>query len=351
MNTRSRLLRSALYAMYGSGLFRLAPRSMSGVGVIFMLHRVRPAEDLAGFAPNALLEITPGYLNSVLSCVKALGYDFVSLDEARRRLENRLFDRKFAAFTLDDGYRDNLEHAAPVFAAHHAPFTVYVSSGMCDGTLELWWAALEEVIRRTDHISFESAEVSIDMETETADQKNEAYETIYWPMRNADEMRQRDMIRNLCAAYGVDLLGLTREAALSWNEVRTLSEHAYASIGAHTADHFALSKLTEPEARHELTFGAQRIADETGIWPRHLAYPYGDTGSAGKREFEMARFLGFDTATTTRKGFITGRHGLALHSLPRLSLNGDYQDLRLLKVLMSGVPFAMAERLPAFDLV
>ena len=33
--------------------------------------------------------------------------------------------------------------------------------------------------------------------------------------------------------------------------------------------------------------------------------------------------------------------------LPRLSLNGNFQSLRILDVLMSGVPFAMAKALGA----
>ena len=50
------------------------------------------------------------------------------MDEAHRRLEEKNFARRFACFTLDDGYRDNRDHALPVFREFDAPCTVYAVS-------------------------------------------------------------------------------------------------------------------------------------------------------------------------------------------------------------------------------
>ena len=44
---------------------------------------------------------------------------------------------------------------------------------------------------------------------------------------------------------------------------------------------------------------------------------------------------------TTRKGLIHPRHASELTALPRVSLNGDYQKPRYVKVLLSGAPFAL----------
>lgn len=46
---------------------------------------------------------------------------------------------------------------------------------------------------------------------------------------------------------------------------------------------------------------------------------------------------------TTRKGLIRKSHAAAMTALPRLSLNGDYQDLHYLKVLLSGLPFELRD--------
>ncbi len=73
----------------------------------------------------------------------------------------------------------------------------------------------------------------------------------------------------------------------------------------------------------------------------HLAYPYGSAEAAGAREFRLAKELGYRTAVTTRKGLVYAEHGEHLTALPRVSLNGDYQDERYLRVFLTGAPFAV----------
>jgi peptidoglycan/xylan/chitin deacetylase (PgdA/CDA1 family) len=73
----------------------------------------------------------------------------------------------------------------------------------------------------------------------------------------------------------------------------------------------------------------------------HLAYPYGDKIAAGAREFALAQAAGFKTAVTTRPGMIFPESASHLTALPRVSLNGNYQDKRILPVLTSGAATAM----------
>ncbi len=124
--------RTALNTLYFSGASRLMEPLTRGVGLIYMLHRVQPARYEA-FQPNALLEVTPEFLEQTIVQTRAAGIEFVSSDVACERLENRDFSRRFAVMTLDDGYRDNMQHALPVFKKHDVPFTIYASSGITDG--------------------------------------------------------------------------------------------------------------------------------------------------------------------------------------------------------------------------
>jgi peptidoglycan/xylan/chitin deacetylase (PgdA/CDA1 family) len=78
-----------------------------------------------------------------------------------------------------------------------------------------------------------------------------------------------------------------------------------------------------------------------GRKPAHLAYPVGDPTSAGPREFRIAAELGFKTAVTTRPGVLFKAHRDHLTALPRISVNGEFQQQRYLKVLMSGAATAM----------
>ena len=55
----------------------------------------------------------------------------------------------------------------------------------------------------------------------------------------------------------------------------------------------------------------------------------------------LSRAAGFKTAVTTRPGMVFPESGLHLTALPRVSLNGNYQDVRILPVLTSGAATAM----------
>jgi peptidoglycan/xylan/chitin deacetylase (PgdA/CDA1 family) len=88
-----------------------------------------------------------------------------------------------------------------------------------------------------------------------------------------------------------------------------------------------------------------RVEAELGRPCRHFSYPYGDAGSAGEREFDVAARLGLLTAVTTRKGLVTGTACARPTALPRLSLNGHYQHMRYFKPLLAGAPFALVDAL------
>jgi peptidoglycan/xylan/chitin deacetylase (PgdA/CDA1 family) len=145
----------------------------------------------------------------------------------------------------------------------------------------------------------------------------------------------------LCVARGIDLKAICRAQAMNWDELRTIARDRLCTIGAHTVHHYALAKLSAEDALAEITGSVDRLETEIGRRPRFFAYPYGDQLSAGEREFDMARAAGMEAAVTTRKGLIFSGHRRHLTALPRVSINGGYQQLRYLDVLLSGTAFAL----------
>lgn len=333
-------LRAGMTALYYSGAPSLLGSFAQGIGLIYMLHQVRPASRRT-FSPNRILEVTPEFLEAVIRQVREADLDIVSLDEARDRIVARETSRRFACFTLDDGYRDNIEHAYPVFKTYGVPFTVYVPSDYPEGKGELWWLALEEVIERADQIEFVIDGHPDVLPLTTEEEKWAAYNRIYWWLRSVEEDEQRSFMKDLCRRNNVDIQALGDQLLMTWDEVRDLAEDPLVTIGAHTVGHYALAKLDADRARLEMARGADRLAEKLGFWPRHLSYPYGDPGSAGPREFRMAEELGFKTAVTTRKGLVFPEHTDHLMALPRVSLNGDFQSLKYTALYLTGAPFAL----------
>lgn len=341
-NLKTAMMKAAMAGLYHTGAHRLLAPYTQGVGLIFMLHQVRPEPPAPRpFAPNRILEVTPEFLEAVLDQVQEAELDVITLDEAVERLA-RGDSKRFVCFTFDDGYRDNFQYAYPMFKARGLPFTVYVPTNYPDGHGELWWLALEQsVAGAKDEIAVLRNGETWRLPTKSNADKERSFEEIYWWLRGLDERAQREAVRALAEAHGIDLDAQCRDLIMDWDELRTMAADPLVTIGAHTEDHYAVAKLTEHEAMSQMVGSADRIERELGVRPVHFAYPYGDPGSAGSRDFALAEKAGFKTAVTTRKGMLFPGHKEHLTALPRVSLNGDYQSLTYTALYLSGAPFAL----------
>ncbi|MYZ48488.1 polysaccharide deacetylase family protein [Propylenella binzhouense] len=302
--------------------------SRDGTSVAVTLHHVRP-DDPRPFDPNAHLSITPEFLDSFIASMKGNGWKFVTVDGLFEAAPETA-DRRIAV-TLDDGYRDNLEYALPVFRRHGCPFTIFVTPGYCDRTAELWWEALDRIIAGADVLEAVPGGPP-KLPLRTVAEKEAAFRV--WSgylTTELDEFAQRAAIRRVADDHGLDLAALAAELVMDFDEVRAIAADPLCRIGAHTMTHPALKRLPEEVARREMRESADRIEAEIGYRPTAFAFPYGYSAAAGPREAQLAEQEGFVASFTTRPGCIE-RDGRR-HGLPRISLNGKYQDPRLYPAL------------------
>ena len=346
---RSNVIRAGLGALYFTGAHHLLRPIFSGVGAIFMLHHVRPKRD-AEFQPNRHLEVAPEFLRAMLAHLRSRGIDIITIDELHQRMVERNFSRRFACFTLDDGYRDNRDFALPVMREFDAPLTVYVTSDFAEGIGRLWWIALEMAIARADMIDAKIGGAATRLDASTPAAKQAAFDRLHDRLRVLPgEHDVRREIAALCARYGVDETTISRDLCMSWDELKAFADDPLVSIGAHSVTHCNLAKQSEEIASQEMAASRARIEAALQRPVLHLAYPYGDRHAAGPREFALARAIGFKTAVTTRPGMLFPGSAGYLTALPRISLNGNYQDTRILSVLTSGAATAMWNRFRRVD--
>jgi peptidoglycan/xylan/chitin deacetylase (PgdA/CDA1 family) len=336
------IIRSGMETLYFSGMHQLMRPLLGGIGIILTLHHVRPARPEA-FQPNRLLEITPEFLEELLCQIKGMHLDAISLDEMHRRFIAGEFNRRFVCLTFDDGYKDLTRWAYPLLRKYEMPFAVYIATSFPDRLGELWWLALEAVIARNSCIG-----ALIDGKEQffacgTVSEKRELYDVFYDYLRRLkteDELRV--VVRDLCTRYRVDIASFCQELCMDWHEIVELAADPLVTIGAHTVNHKILKKVPDDSGvRAEMAMSRAVLEAALGKRPDHLAYPVGDATSAGPREFRIASELGFKTAVTTRPGVLFKVHRDHLTALPRISVNGEFQQQRYLKVLMSGAATAM----------
>ncbi|MCF3640164.1 polysaccharide deacetylase family protein [Rhizobium sp. TRM95111] len=348
---RSAVRQRLRHAVITGGLefARLAGRaglmtSARGNGAIFTLHHVRP-KAVQAFEPNAHLEITPAFLDEAIVHLAEEGYQFVALHDLPARMAIARPEERFAAFTLDDGYRNNALHAQPVFTRHKVPFTVFVAGGFACRTHSIWWETLTELLRGLAHIEFDFGAGPVVLPLASPFQKQAAFNRFAaFVHAGSDEASAIARLDEIAARNGIDPLLITERLVLREPELKSLALNPLATLGAHTISHRALARLPDDEARREMRDSADRVEAMIGRRPDTFAYPYGDDAAVSPREHRLAAELGFRVAVTTLPGTLSQASFDRPTALPRISLNGLYQKRKYVEALASGIPFRLMRR-------
>lgn len=314
---------------------------LRGRGVIFTLHHVRPP-DPRPFQPNRHLEITPEFLDASIVALRARGYRFIRLEDVPAALAEPDGAPPFAVFTLDDGFRNNRDHALPVFARHGVPFTIFVCKGLSERSHTMWWDTAAALIERRDRLTVCLPAGRLDLDCSTTARKLAAFSALAKLLMKGDETRGVAQLDAAANAAGINPHALVSELVMDHDELADLAHHPIVSYGAHTVSHRGLSALTDEELLREYNESADYVAAITGSRPLTFAYPYGDARSATKRTAGYADWAGFKLSVTTRPGTLHPGLMESPQLLPRISLNGFYQKRRYVEALASGLPSRLA---------
>ncbi len=314
-----------------------------GIGYILVLHRVCPPVPEPRIKDNAGMEMTPKKLEAVIQFFKDRDYEFISLDQLVERLSNRKNKRKFVVFTFDDGYADNYLHAYPVFKKHRVPFTIYVTTSFPDREAILWWYLLEDLLLEKNRIVIKTGTGEREFNCTGVNEKEETFRDIRSIIMNTSTNNYIETVTAIFEPHGIDVYRKTSELTLSWEQIALLSRDPLVTIGAHTVNHYTLSKLSPAEVKNEILQSKHRLENHLGKEVHHFAYPYGGKAEAGKREFDLVKECRFKTAVTARFAGIFPAHHQHLECLPRIFVPGEADD-HFLKQVVNGTLTGMANR-------
>ena len=307
-----------------------------GAGCILSLHRVVPESQRSTIRPNRALEISPESLRAILQWVRRRELEPLRLDEIRTRLGSPR-GSKFICFTFDDGYRDNLTEALPIFREFSFPFAVYVTTGFINRTASVWWYTLEEILKTGSPVRFSWKSTTHEWRTDSAEAREVAFAEIAELIRSQGAATRDELVKVICESSQVDPMKGTRELMMDWEELGKLAADYYVAIGAHSVGHHVFSSLNSDELEGELIDAKAELEAHLDKPIQHLAYPFGGRDAVSKREFEFARECDYITAVTTRNGNLFQEHAWHLQSLPRLGIDGNHEPLTLLRRMESGL--------------
>ena len=292
----------------------------SGMATIFMLHRVGDI-DHNKLPANENMKVSSTFLESFIQALLEQGYEIISLDRLYEILLAKKSVSKKVVFTFDDGYKDNLTLALPIFEKYNIPFTVYITTSFPDRRAILWWYGLEDILLSNKKITLNDGSF---YECESLIEKQKVFLAIRNKVLKLDQTNLSSLLENLFSNYKVDWHKYTHTLALSWEEILTLSTHSLVTIAGHTVNHYAFNQLTADQINDEILKANARLESKTNMRIEHFAYPFGSENEVGESEYRTVKNIKLKTATTTRRGNIHLQHAKHLYALPRIMLTEKF---------------------------
>jgi peptidoglycan/xylan/chitin deacetylase (PgdA/CDA1 family) len=232
------------------------------------------------------------------------------------------------AVTLDDGYVDNHDVAAPLLLRLGVPAAFYVVSEYVGTSRRFWWDRLAALLRDTPRRSLSLRDLMpqapafpAELPLRDAASRRAATDVLGAALRQLDPSQVEPTVDRLQAALDVDDRPLPGDRLMDWGQVRHLAAQGF-EIGAHSADHLNLAFLGAPALEPQIAGAKARIEAETGSRVETFAYPYGGPANYSPETMAAVRRAGFHGAFTAISGVITGRQDVT--ELPRLALNWPY---------------------------
>ncbi|MDH3461346.1 MAG: polysaccharide deacetylase family protein [Burkholderiaceae bacterium] len=285
-----------------------SPGGARGTLTVLFFHRVFARVD-----PMMPGEPTAKSFDTLLGWVQSQ-FNVLPLAEGVRRLANHSLPPAAAAITFDDGYRDNLDVAAPLLQRRGLPATFFIASGFLDGGI-MFNDVVIECMRRCpmEEILLSNLDIA-SLSLRTWPERGRAAGIVLRALKYLPFKQRADAVQRLPIHCRVEL---PNDLMLTSEQVRAMAAQGF-EIGAHTDHHPILARVSDDMARAEITRGRNRLEAIAERSVRLFAFPNGRWGlDFDQRHCDMAKACGFDAAFSTEPSVChAGSH---LWCLPRFT--------------------------------
>ena len=285
-------------------------RDRKSLAVIFALHRFQDQEKgICGTPPNALRELLADLRRKKIRPI-SLG----TLLEMTEQPDPP--PGPWVAFTLDDGYEDQIRVGLPILQEFDVPATLFPVTGFLDGRIWPWWDQVEHLIMSSDsrppagtrlaeqlglptlEARFSSVRSPV-QRRELASAVLEAFKTL----SAKDRKTALRLLADLCRVR-LPVSAPSPHRAASWDDIRRWEQAGF-DCGCHTDSHPILARESEADLRSELESSWTRLTTELHAPLPILAFPNGRwERDFGAREVDTARSVGFRWGLSGDSGYL-----------------------------------------------
>lgn len=252
----------------------------------FLFHRVSDEQD-AMWPPMKL-----GLFSSIIKYL-VKNYNVVPLEHYLDDPQSFEAKKKMATVLFDDGYKDNIEFAAPVLKKYKCPASFYVVTDCIDKNIPTWTYLTDHALKLTrkrklefdyDFVSSKFKSVILKLNNKPNPLINEIKP---W-MKSLRDYHRLEITRSILEQ--TDDVERPCNMMMNWDDIRQLNNEGFI-IGSHSHSHPLLGSLQyESEISYELKESAHRIEDQTGKIPQTISYPI---GSFDERVIRLSKKEGY----------------------------------------------------------
>lgn len=209
------------------------------------------------------------------------------------------------ALTFDDGFKDNVEVAAPVLTKLGVPATFFLVNEFLSGELVPWWESVAWAVKEDS-----SAATSGSQEREPAGLASTLDE-----LKRLTHASRRKRVQEIIASARPVVPFEQKSPMMDWGDAAKLLDLGF-EVGSHTLAHAILARETADEQRRQMVESKLELERRLGTKVAHLAYPNGGSDDQNDLTLQIAEAAGYDSAATTVRGRI-GPH-TRRSAIPRL---------------------------------
>jgi peptidoglycan/xylan/chitin deacetylase (PgdA/CDA1 family) len=221
------------------------------------------------------------------------------------------------AITFDDGYRDNLDLAAPLLQELGLMATFFLIPGVLSREVDPWWERAAWAITNSQRPTVTWAERTLPT------RGREGYRSILWAASHLKTLDRSHLQEALA-----ELLGLLEpggkpdlyELFLDWDGARRLAQQGF-DIGSHTLHHMVLSRESHEEQVRDLASSRAELERELGMPIELVAYPSGTRDDYDARTIDAAEKAGYRFGLAAHAGIHS--RGKPPYAVPRFVMVPD----------------------------
>jgi peptidoglycan/xylan/chitin deacetylase (PgdA/CDA1 family) len=308
--------------------------------LILTYHRILPSDHTERDAEQPGMIASPEALERHINLTRRLGAEPMHLSDWLARHENgEPLPRLAVAFTFDDGWRDNYQHAFPTLQATATPATIFLVSKLLDTNTVFW---PEQVIYLLTRLPVSNAAVFDWLRPflpQTSDQTTKplTLEQADGVISRLKALDDATIIKHLAATYAevpelADFQQTPR--VLASDELMDMSKQGLVRYGGHTRHHYRLNLLNDSQTLKDEIVGC--LEDIRNLGDAHVpvfCYPNGDISNQG----EQLVATHYRAACTTETGW--NQAGCDPFKLRRFNLHdgNSHNSMRLLATLGRGL--------------